>query len=193
MRVAVIKYNAGNIGSVKNALDRIGVESTVTDDPVLINTADKVIFPGVGEASTTMAYLKSQKLDGLICSLKQPVLGICLGMQLMCSDSEEGTTEGLGIFSERVLRFQISEKIPHMGWNSVDFKPDGLFRNLTSGVYVYFVHSFYAELGSSAIAHCRYGLNFSASLQKDNFYGVQFHPEKSGPVGQQILNNFCDL
>lgn len=193
MIVAVIKYNAGNIGSVENALERLGQSCTVTDDPGMIRGADKVIFPGVGEASTTMKYLKDKGLDKIISELKQPVLGICLGMQLMCSWSEEGSTRGMGIFPGKVRLFRGSVKVPHMGWNAIGFKPDGLFRGLESGCYVYFVHSYYAESGLETLATCDYGVRFSAALRRDNFYAVQFHPEKSGESGQQILRNFIEL
>jgi len=193
MKIAVIKYNAGNIGSVANALERLGYACKVTDDHDEILQADKVIFPGVGEASGTMKYLRDKGLDMLIPALKQPVMGICLGMQLMCSWSEEGDTPALGIFPERVKRFRGSVKVPHMGWNSIQFKPDGLFRGLSAGSYVYFVHSFYAENGVDTLATCDYGGIFSAGLHRDNFYAAQFHPEKSGDVGQLILKNFIEL
>ncbi len=193
MKIAVIKYNAGNIGSVANALDRLGQACIITDDPDEIRQADKVIFPGVGEASSTMKYLKDKGLDVIIPSLTQPVLGICLGMQLMCSWSEEGNTPGLGIFPEKVKLFRGSIKVPHMGWNSVMFKPNGLFKGLQPGSYVYFVHSYYAEAGDSQLATCDYGSTFSAALHRDNFYAVQFHPEKSSDVGQIILKNFIEL
>lgn len=193
MKIAIIKYNAGNIGSVQNAIERLGYRAEVTDDPGRIRAADRVIFPGVGEASTTMKYLKENELSELIPRLTQPVLGICLGMQLMCSWSEEGNTPGLGIFDEKIERFRITEKIPHMGWNSIQFEPAGLFRGLTPGDYVYFVHSYYAQTGRHTAATCTYGAEFSAALHKDNFYATQFHPEKSSLVGQQILKNFIEL
>jgi glutamine amidotransferase len=194
MEIAVIKYNAGNVGSVLNALGRLGHQAVVTDDPGLIRSASKVIFPGVGEASSTMAYLKERRLDRLIASLTQPVLGICLGMQLMCRWSEEGDTPGLGIFGEEVKRFREAPKIPHMGWNSIDFNSDEpLFRSIGPGSYFYFVHSFYAEAGENTVAVCDYGVPFSAALQRDNFYAVQFHPEKSGEGGLQVINNFLAL
>ncbi|MFH0761178.1 MAG: imidazole glycerol phosphate synthase subunit HisH [Bacteroidota bacterium] len=193
MKIVIIKYNAGNIGSVLNTLARLGYPAEVTGDHDRILNADKVIFPGVGEASTTMKYLKEKGLCELITGLTQPVLGICLGMQLMCSWSEEGDTPGLGIFDEKIDRFRIAEKIPHMGWNSIWFEPVGLFKGLTPGDYVYFVHSFYAQTGKHTLATCTYGIDFSAALHKDNFYATQFHPEKSSAVGQQILKNFIEL
>jgi imidazole glycerol-phosphate synthase subunit HisH len=193
MNIAIIKYNAGNIGSVANALERLGQESVVTDNVEIIRHADKVIFPGVGEASNTMKYLKDTGLDLVIPQLKQPVLGICLGMQLMCGWSEEGDTNALGVFSEKVNLFRGQIKVPHMGWNSLNFTPDGIFKELKTGCYVYFVHSYYAEVGRATISTCNYGIQFSAALHHDNFFAVQFHPEKSGLVGQQILKNFIEL
>lgn len=199
MKIVIIKYNAGNIESVNNALNRLGVNAEVTADPVKIRNADKVIFPGVGEASTTMKYLHKHKLDELIVSLKQPVLGICLGLQLMCSHSEENDTDCLGIFDEKVKRFVPKPgegyitKIPHMGWNSITNLKSGLFSKEIENQYVYFVHSFYAGIGKHTAATCNYILPFSAALQKDNFYATQFHPEKSGLVGAKILKNFINL
>lgn len=193
MKIVVIKYNAGNIGSVANALERLGQSCTVTDDPDEIRSADKVIFPGVGEASSTMKYLRERGLDVVIPALKQPVLGICLGMQLMCSWSEEGNTPGLGIFPQKIKLFRGSIKIPHMGWNSIRFNPDGIFKGLQSGSYVYFVHSYFAETGAATLAVCDYGNSFSAALHRDNFYAVQFHPEKSSEVGQFLIRNFIEL
>jgi glutamine amidotransferase len=193
MKIVVIKYNAGNIGSVANALERLGVECEVTDDPSVIRQADKVIFPGVGEASSTMKYLKESKLDKIIPDLKQPVLGICLGMQLMCQWSEEGNTQAMGIFPQKVELFRGSVKVPHMGWNSISFNQDSLFKGIESGSYVYFVHSYFVETGESTLASCDYGVRFSAALHRDNFYAVQFHPEKSGEIGQYILKNFIEL
>lgn len=194
MKIVVIKYNAGNIGSVVNALERLGYSAEVTDDPVRIRRASKVIFPGVGEASSTMAYLKARELGELITSLTQPVLGICLGMQLMCRSSEEGDVAGLRIFSEEVKRFQGELKVPHMGWNTISFATDEpLFRKIDPGSYVYFVHSFFAETGDNTVAVCEYELPFSAALQRDNFFAVQFHPEKSGEIGLQLIKNFLEL
>lgn len=196
MKVVIIRYNAGNIESVRNALLRLGVAAEITADHDKIRTADKVIFPGVGEASSTMAYLKKEGLDRLIPALKQPVLGICLGLQLMCSHSEEGDTPCLGIFEERVRRFvpssarRFADKVPHMGWNSVYNLKNGIFTPDLEQQYVYFVHSYYADLGEHTTARCEYIVPFSAALQKDNFYATQFHPEKSGRVGNKILENF---
>ena len=191
--VAIIKYNAGNIGSVANALQRIGLEANVTDSPEEIRKADKVIFPGVGEAGTTMKYLRETGLDRVISTLEQPTLGICLGMQLMCSHSEEGDTPGLGIFKEKVKLFRGSFKVPHMGWNEIQISEDSLLKGLSDPAYFYFVHSYYCELGAETCAVCEYEIPFSAYLQKDNFYAVQFHPEKSGPLGAVLLKNFIEL
>jgi imidazole glycerol-phosphate synthase subunit HisH len=193
MKIAIIKYNAGNIKSVSNALSRLGVEHSITDNPDEILAADKVIFPGVGEASTTMEYLGKKNLDLLIRELKQPVLGICLGMQLMCRHSEEGDTNCLGIFDLPVQKFDTELKIPHMGWNSLaDVKPPLMDAGL-EGQYVYFVHSFYVPVAKETAAVSHYGIPFSAALQKNNFYATQFHPEKSGDVGERILKNFLKV
>jgi len=199
MKIAIIKYNAGNIESVNNALMRLGVEAEITGNHEKIRTADKVIFPGVGEASTTMAYLKKDGLDQLIPQLKQPVLGICLGLQLMCSYSEENDTPCLGIFEEQVRRFipepgmEFIFKVPHMGWNTItDLKSD-IFDLSIDQQYVYFVHSYYAAVGEHTVAVCNYINPFSAALHRDNFYATQFHPEKSGTVGARILENFLKM
>jgi len=199
MKIVIIKYNAGNIESVNNALNRLGVNAEITAAPEKIRTADKVIFPGVGEASTTMDYLRKHKLDELIVSLKQPVLGICLGLQLMCSHSEEGDTKCLGIFDEKVKRFvpgpekEYITKVPHMGWNSITGLKSNLFTKELENKYVYFVHSYYAGIGKDAAATCNYIVPFSAALQKNNFYATQFHPEKSGEIGARILKNFLEI
>ncbi|MBW6534608.1 MAG: imidazole glycerol phosphate synthase subunit HisH [Mariniphaga sp.] len=199
MKIVIIKYNAGNIESVNNALNRLGINAEITADPNKIRNADKVIFPGVGEASTTMKYLRMHKLNELIVSLKQPVLGICLGLQLMCSHSEEGNTNCLGIFDEKVKRFipkpaeEFVTKVPHMGWNAIYNLKSDLFSFALENEYVYFVHSFYAGLGEHTAATCNYIEPFSAALQKDNFYATQFHPEKSGKVGAAILQNFLKI
>lgn len=191
--IAIIKYNGGNVNSVQNALNRLNVDSIITDDPEKILKADKVIFPGVGEASSTMKLLKEKKLDLLIPSLKQPVLGICLGMQLMCGKNEEGDTEGMGIFDINVRKFPSKDIVPHMGWNTVSGQNSPLFSGIGESSDVYFVHSYYCELSDFTTSVCDYILPFSASLQKDNFYAVQFHPEKSGTVGNQIVKNFINL
>ncbi|MGD1318010.1 imidazole glycerol phosphate synthase subunit HisH [Chryseobacterium sp. 2R14A] len=191
--IAIIKYNGGNVNSVQNALKRLNVNSIITDDFELIQKADKVIFPGVGEASSTMKNLKEKGLDRLIPTLKQPVLGICLGMQLMCKNNEEGNTVGLGIFDINVKRFPAKDIVPHMGWNTIsDFKSN-LFSEIEEESDLYFVHSYYCELSESTTSVCDYILPFSASLKKDNFYAMQFHPEKSGKIGSQLLNNFLKL
>ena len=193
--VVVIKYNAGNIYSVVHALRREGVEPVVTDDPDILKAADKVIFPGVGEASTTMAFLRNRGMDRLIKGLKQPVLGICLGMQLMCSHTDEGDVDCLGIFDTPIKRFipVEREKIPHMGWNQLYDMKSELMQGVKEESFVYFVHSFYAPLCKETIAKTDYILSFSAALNKDNFYATQFHPEKSGDVGSIILKNFLNL
>ncbi len=199
MNIVIIKYNAGNIESVNNALLRLGVTAEITGDHEKIRSADKVIFPGVGEASTTMAFLKKEGLDVLIPELKQPVLGICLGLQLMCSHSEEGDTPCLGIFEEKVKRFipepgmEFVTKVPHMGWNSISQLKSGIFDASLDNQYVYFVHSYYAAVGEHTAAVCEYINPFSAALHKDNFYATQFHPEKSGTVGARILENFLKI
>lgn len=191
MKVVIIKYNAGNIRSVLFALERIGIDALVTDNPDEIRSADRVIFPGVGEASSAMFYLKEKKLDKLICSLKQPVLGICLGMQLMCSHSEENDTPCLGIFDQKVKRFpQNGFKVPQIGWNNISGLKSPLFDGIAEDAYMYFVHSYYVENGLDAIAQTDYIEHYSSAIQKDNFYAVQFHPEKSGEAGQKILENF---
>ena len=198
MKLVIIKYNAGNIQSVLYALERIGVEAEVTDDEALIQSADKVIFPGVGEASTAMNYLKERGLDRIIKNLEQPVLGICLGMQLMCTHSEENDTQCLGVFEEQVRRFKPDSdqqhlKVPQIGWNTIfDLKTE-LFKGLNENSYCYFVHGYYAAKGEHTIATTDYVIPYSAALHKNNFYGVQFHPEKSAAIGEQILKNFIKL
>ncbi|WP_144281604.1 imidazole glycerol phosphate synthase subunit HisH [Chryseobacterium echinoideorum] len=188
--IAIIKYNGGNVSSVQNSLNRLKIESVVTDDFDLIRKADKVIFPGVGEASSTMKLLREKGLDQLIPTLKQPVLGICLGMQLMCKNNEEGNTVGMGIFDINVKKFPAKNIVPHMGWNTIsDFKSE-IFAGIEENSDMYFVHSFYCELSENTTSVCDYILPFSASLQKDNFHAMQFHPEKSGDVGSRLLENF---
>ena len=196
MKVAIIKYNAGNVCSVDYALRRLGVEPVITSDEAEIRSADKVIFPGVGEAETTMRFLRASGLDKLICSLRQPVLGICLGMQLMCRHSEEGDVDCLGLFDVDVKRFvpqRHEDKVPHMGWNDLTDTRSALFGGFRGGEYVYFVHSFYVPVCEHTAAVADYIHPFSAALHKDNFYATQFHPEKSGSVGERILKNFLEL
>ena len=191
MKVVIIKYNAGNIRSVLFALERLGVNALVTDDPDEIRSADRVIFPGVGEASSAMKYLKEKGLDTLIRSLTQPVLGICLGMQLMCSHSEENDTTCLGIFDEKVKLFPLDGfKIPQIGWNNIIHLKSDIFRGIDEKAYMYFVHSYYVEKCDNAISLTNYIAEYSSAVHKNNFYAVQFHPEKSGDIGQQILENF---
>jgi glutamine amidotransferase len=191
--IAIIKYNAGNIKSVKNALNRLGYESIITDDPAILSSAEKVIFPGVGEASSAIQYLKEKGLDKTIISLQQPVLGICLGLQLMCRYSEEGNTTCLGIYNTEVRIFPHVDKIPHMGWNNCMTLKGDLFKGITIEDDLYFVHSYYAEISKYTVATCDYIVPFSAAMQKDNFYATQFHPEKSAGPGETILKNFLSL
>ena len=196
MKIVIVKYNAGNIQSVLFALERIGVQAEVTDDIEKLRSADKVIFPGVGEASTAMEYLKARNLDQVIKDLKQPVFGVCLGMQLMCTYSEENDTNCLGIFEEKVLRFDgtgTNLKVPQMGWNNIYNLKSPLMQNVNENSYCYFVHSYYASIGNHTIATTDYTKPFSAALNKNNFYGVQFHTEKSADSGEQILKNFITI
>lgn len=192
MKLVIIDYGAGNIQSIKFAFRRLGVEAVLTNDSQEIINADKIIFPGVGEASSAMNKLWESGLHDVIADLKQPVLGICLGMQLMCNASEEGNTEGLGIFNTEVVKFDSGVKVPQIGWNKIENLKGELFQGLKND-YIYLVHSFYAPKGENTIATSRYSLEYSAALQKDNFYGVQFHPEKSGEYGAKILENFLKL
>jgi len=191
--IAIIKYNAGNITSVENAVKRLGYTCKVTDDIGEIRQAEKVIFPGVGEASSAMIYLRERGLDDVIQSLHQPVLGICLGLQLMCSHSEEGDTACFGIFDARVQKFPAGAIVPHMGWNNLTTVQNPLFTGFGKEDTVYFVHSYYAALSPQTIAQCDYIVPFSAAMQRDNFYATQFHPEKSGSVGELILHNFLRM
>ncbi|OXA99115.1 imidazole glycerol phosphate synthase subunit HisH [Flavobacterium pectinovorum] len=193
MKIVIINYGAGNIQSIMFAIERLGFKAILSNNPEEILAADKVIFPGVGEASSAMAKLRESGLDSLIPKLKQPVLGICLGMQLMCKSSEEGNTKGLGIFDVDVIKFTSKVKVPQMGWNQIyDLKSD-LFKGISENEFMYLVHSFYAPNCDEAIATTDYELEYASALQKDNFYGTQFHPEKSGAVGEKILENFLKI
>jgi imidazole glycerol-phosphate synthase subunit HisH len=191
--IAILKYNAGNIKSVQNALSRLGYRSIITENPSELRSADKIIFPGVGEASSAIRYLKERGLDKTIISLKQPVLGICLGLQLMCRFSEEGETECLGIFDSNVKLFPPVDKIPHIGWNNCMTLKGDLFKGISIYDDFYYVHSYYAEISSCTLAICDYINPFSAAMQKENFYATQFHPEKSAETGEKILKNFLEL
>lgn len=193
MKIIIIDYGAGNIQSIIFAIKRLGFEAVLSHDAYEIRNADKVIFPGVGEASSAMTKLRATGLDKVIPTLKQPVLGICLGMQLMCHSSEEGNTEGLGIFDLDVVKFSNAVKVPQIGWNQISDLKSELFTNIPEKSYIYLVHSFYAPIGKETIATSEYDVEYSAALQKDNFYGVQFHPEKSSNVGSDILKNFLTL
>lgn len=203
MKVSIIKYNAGNVQSVLFALERIGINAIVTDDKDVLTSSDKVIFPGVGEASSAMKYLNEKKLDEVIVNLKQPVLGICLGMQLMCQYSEEGNTNCLGIFDNKIKLFSSTfeggvrrtgdVKVPQIGWNTIYDLKTNLYQGIKENEYMYFVHSYYAEVSEHTIAKTNYGIEYSSSLQKNNFYAAQFHPEKSSDAGQQLLENFIKL
>jgi imidazole glycerol-phosphate synthase subunit HisH len=194
MKVAIVKYNAGNVESVRNALTRLGVEAVLSDSAEELKAADKVIFPGVGEASSAMNYLRERNLDAAIKSLTQPVLGVCLGMQLLCDYSEENDTECLGILPRRVRKFAPGElKVPHVGWNDIFALKSPLFTGIDENSFVYFVHSFYVESGAETIAAAEYGTGFSAAVRYKNFYAVQFHAEKSGAVGERILANFLKI
>lgn len=193
MKIAIIDYGAGNIQSLKFAFKRLGFDAHLSDDATVIKAADKVIFPGVGEAGSAMRMLKSTGLDSLIPKLKQPVLGICLGMQLMCNHSEEGNTKGLGIFNAEVKRFGDQVKVPQIGWNTISNLKSRLFKGVEEDDYVYLVHSYYVPEYKDEIARTDYGINYSSALHRDNFYGVQFHPEKSGKTGERILQNFLKL
>lgn len=191
--IAIIDYDAGNTNSVQNSLNRLNYESIITRDINELMKADKYILPGVGEASSAMSYLKKYKLDEFIKNLKKPILGICLGMQLMCEYSEEGQTNCLGIFNTKVKQFPPVEKVPHMGWNEISKRQGDLFKQIKANNDVYYVHSYFAEINEDTAATCDYILPFSAALQKNNFYATQFHPEKSAEIGEQILKNFLEL
>jgi len=196
MNVAIVKYNAGNIYSVVHALKRIGIEPILTDDAELLRKADRVVFPGQGEAGSTMSYIRAHGLDKVICSLQQPVLGICIGQQLMCRHSEEGDTECLGIFDVDVKRFKPvshEDKVPQMGWNTIYDAKSELFKGFDKPEFVYFVHSFYVPKNEHMIATTDYVQPYCSAMHKDNFYSTQFHPEKSGSVGEKILKNFIEI
>lgn len=193
MKIVIINYGAGNIQSIKFAIQRLGFKATLSDNPQEIKKADKVIFPGVGEASSAMKKLKLSGLNQLIPTLKQPVLGICLGMQLMCNYCEEGNTKGLGIFDVDVVKFKNSVKIPQIGWNQIENLKSNLFKKIKKKEFMYLVHSYYVPLNSNTIATTEYGIKYTSAMQKDNFYGTQFHPEKSSFAGAQILKNFLEL
>lgn len=193
MKITIIDYGAGNVQSVLFALERLGYNGIVTANKELIESADKVIFPGVGEASSAMKMIREKQLDEIMRNLKQPVLGICLGMQLLCKSSEEGNATGIGIFDIEIKRFSNELKVPQMGWNTITNLKSKLFNTIKDEEYMYLVHSYYAPDNDYAIATTNYGLHYASAIQKDNFYGVQFHPEKSGSAGEQILKNFLEL
>ncbi len=193
MKLTIVNYGAGNIKSIQFAFQRLGYNAILSDNPEEIKASDKVIFPGVGEASSAMLKLKQSGLDQLIPQLKQPVLGICLGMQLMCNHSEEGNTNGLGIFNVNVKRFSNKVKVPQMGWNTITNLKSDLFKGIKEEEYMYLVHSYYAEQCKESIATSHYEFDYASALENDNFYGVQFHPEKSGATGEKLLKNFLDL
>jgi glutamine amidotransferase len=194
MRIAIVRYNAGNVRSVANSLCRLGVEPIVTDDPGTLRAADKVIFPGVGEASSAMRYLRDRRLDIVIASLEQPVLAICLGMHLLCEASEENDTKCLGLLPQKVRRFPDDKlKVPHVGWNTLSALGSPLFNGIPENAYMYFVHSYFVEIGGHTIAETEYGTRFSAAARYGNFFAVQFHPERSGAAGEQILKNFLSI
>ncbi|HLM62629.1 MAG TPA: imidazole glycerol phosphate synthase subunit HisH [Pyrinomonadaceae bacterium] len=194
MKVGIVKYNAGNVESVGNALRRLNVEPILTDDATVLQSCDKVIFPGVGEASSAMSYLRGKNLDKVIASLTQPVLGVCLGMQLLCELSEENNTKCFGILPYKVRKFSAENlKVPQVGWNNIFDLKSKLFENVEENAFVYFVHSFYVESGAETIATCDYATDFSAAIQHENFYAVQFHAEKSGAIGEKIIENFLKI
>ena len=192
MSVAVVRYNAGNVFSVCTALERLGASYTITEDPQQILSAERVIFPGVGEASSAMRYLRERGLDRVLTDVRAPLLGICLGMQLLCDYSEENSTEGLGLIGGRIRRFVLPRKVPHIGWSRVEPSAHPLFRGIPSNSYFYFVHSFRADESGASIAECEYGERFAAAIAAGSRAGVQFHPEKSGEVGEQVLRNFLE-
>ncbi len=193
MKLAIVKYNAGNTQSLTFALNRLGINPVLTNDPQELKSADKVIFPGQGEASSAMKYLRENEIDKVLKELTQPFLGVCLGMQLMCEFSEENNTQGLGIIDVKVKRFKKMPKVPHMGWNTVTNLKGPLFKGIAESEYLYFVHSYYVESNEYSVADCEYGETFCASFQKDNFYAIQPHPEKSAETGLKLLENFLKL
>jgi len=193
MKLAIVKYNAGNIQSVTYALERLGISPIISDKPEELKSADKIIFPGVGEASSAMRYIKNKGLDTILCDLQQPFLGICLGMQLMCKHSEENNTDCLGIFDVNVVKFPANDKVPHMGWNTISNYQSPLTNGLNENEYMYFVHSYYAKKCEQTAATCNYINDFSAGLKKDNYFAYQFHPEKSGNAGARIIENFISI
>lgn len=193
MKIVILNYGSGNIQSIKFAIKRLGYDAVLSDDPKEILSADKVIFPGVGEASSAMLKLKASGLDKIIPTLTQPVLGICLGMQLMCAHTEEGDTDGLGIFDANVVKFTNEVKVPQIGWNQIEDLSSVLFKSVEEKAYIYLVHSYYAPITPYTVAKTTYGVEYSTALQKDNFYGTQFHPEKSSDIGEQIVSNFLEL
>ena len=193
MKIVIIKYNAGNVRSVNFSLQRMGIDAVTTDDPGEISSADKIIFPGVGAAGPAMNYLKEKKLDELIKNFQKPFLGICLGMQLLCDHSEEGNTPCLGIFSQAVRKFSDAEKVPQIGWNNIYALQSSLFNDVEENAFMYFVHSYYVECGPDTIATTNYSVEYSSAIRKNNFYAVQFHPEKSGDAGERIIKNFIEL
>lgn len=193
MKVAILQYNAGNVLSVQNAFKRLGIAAEITSDPDRLSSADRVVFPGVGEASSAMIFLKAHGLDRIIQNLQQPLLGICLGLQLLCRHSEENNTPCLDLLPVSIRRLQTALKVPHIGWNKINRLKGPLFKGIPEGSFVYFVHSYCAEISSDTVAETSYEQNFSAALSRRNFFAVQFHPEKSGPIGEAILSNFLAL
>jgi len=192
-KIAILSYGAGNVASVQNALERLGVNAFISDNAAELMQADRLIFPGVGHASHAMQQIEQRGLNEVLKLFKRPLLGICLGMQLMGSQSEEGATQGLGLINFDVKQFNISAKVPHMGWNSINISESPLLKGISNGTYFYFVHSFYAQIATNTIATCEYEIPFAAAVSKDNYFGVQFHPEKSGEAGMEMLRNFVNL
>ncbi|MFP4557406.1 MAG: imidazole glycerol phosphate synthase subunit HisH [Bacteroidales bacterium] len=193
MKIAILSYGAGNVASVQNALERLSIKATISDDINTLMQADKLIFPGVGHATHAMGRIKEKGLDAVLKSFDRPLLGICLGMQLMGKNSEEGLTNGLGLMDFNVRLFKIKDKVPHMGWNSIEIQDNPIFRGIANGSFFYFVHSYYADLSKETVAKCNYSIPFTAAVCKNNLFGVQFHPEKSGDVGMELLKNFVEM